>query len=963
MDSIAVDVLGPLSLSCNGDDVPCGGPLQRRLLAYLALHANKLVTSETLEEILWSENSPANPRATLHVYIANLRRILALVGAKHRLITALSGYELKLHPKELDLIQFNQQLEAAHMADDSGDRELAWLQLARARQLVRGRPLPDLRDVVQVEPELAELDDRISNAIQQSFELEIALGRHAEVLPELRRAVAANPFREGLWAALILGLYRSDRQEEALAACREVRHLLSDELAIDPGPSLQQLERDILNHSRHLLAVEPGRRPRARRQFDNAPVPLTQPIGRSADAEEIARLLTGPTRLVTVTGTGGIGKTTAAQLVAQQLSSHFEDGVCWVALAHLSHASQVAAAVANALGLPEQRDADTLTVVCGFLRPRQLLIVMDNFEHVLDAWPVIVAMLSSGSGIAILVTSRRALAVRGETDYRLEPLSVPTSAVAYRPADLEQVASVQLFVERGREANQRLALTDDNATAVATICRRLDGLPLAIELAAAQLRRLPASTLAHDLEVALASQSQSLVDLPPRQQTVAATLQWSYDLLTDAEREVFDRLGAFAGEAPLVALAAVCGASDSIEKLLPMIDGLRDHSMIRGASHMSPTSDQVTMMQPVREFARLKLASRPDTDAIRRRHAEFYLQTATRLAPQLLTEAQTDALASLRASDAELLQALEWATTLAATETIALRMIGALWHYWELNAETVRPCALADVAITRIPDACDRGIAAWALSGAATLHWMRGHIDQSAALHEAALGMFQKSGNAEGAAWSVMCCAVQAMAARDFRKAQDLAQQALDSTSADARTRVGAMITLGLVETYQSRPGRAVQWFQEAVSRARSTKDRWLVGIALANLADCNEQNGELEAAAADVEEVLQISLDFEARLLCVISVETLAAIELQRRRPERAARLFGAADNYRTEMALPPTQPEREKLDAIIDEVRSAVGPTRFVIAWTAGYKLSIGEVAQEITIHRRRNTRVVAE
>ena len=171
------------------------------------------------------------------------------------------------------------------------------------------------------------------------------------------------------------------------------------------------------------------------------------------------------------------------------------------------------------------------------------------------------------------------------------------------------------------------------------------------------------------------------------------------------------------------------------------------------------------------------------------------------------------------------------------------------------------------------------------------------------------------------------------------------------------------MITLGLVEMYQGRPGRAIKWFQAAVSRARSTKDRWLVGIALANLADCNEQNGDLEAAAADVEEVLQISLDFEARLLCVVSVETLAAIELQRRRPERAARLFGAADNYRTEMALPPTQPERERLDATIDEVRTAIGPTRFVMAWTSGYKLSIGEVAQEITIHRRRNTRVVAE
>jgi predicted ATPase/DNA-binding SARP family transcriptional activator len=953
-DEVSIRVLGPLEVLVDGAPIRLGGIKQRIVLAMLALRANSEVSRDALIEALWADQPPDRPIGVLQVYVANLRRLLrsSVAGADPgcpEIVSHVAGYSLKARPQDLDLLEFRRCI---HLADDGangGDLLAAAEALRRARHLVKREPFPDLGEVGACRAELADLEESRLRAVEDLFEIELALGRHAAVVDEAQLLVVRHPFRERLWASLVVGLYRCERQADALAACRRARRLFRDELGLDPGEALQQIEQEVLRHDPALRAPVPIRRRRRHSSFDNLPTPVTPMVGREAELDEVVSLLAdSDTRLVTVTGAGGIGKTRFALAVAQRAESSLPDGVCWVDLAEVSDAALVPMVIAAALGVGERAGAEPLETASAFLRNRHLLLMLDNCEQVDAAWPVVVQLLGSAGELQILVTSRWALQIRGEHEFELQPLELPPPDDRLLVPDLARVEAVQLFVDRGRAVRREFALTADNASVISGICRGLDGLPLALELAAAQLRRRSVEAVLELLNAGAGKLPATIRDLPERQQTLYATIAWSCRLLDDPIRDLFEQLGVFVGSPTLESIEAICLSPPSrTGDIAGRAAALVEHNLLRDG-HNPRDMPRYSMLQSIREFAHDAMANRPDAADLRRRHAEHFLSIGETFGAQLFGPAQGSALDRLKADAAELRTALAWAAGPDGSLELALRLIGCLWHFWELVGDVDEPGRIAERVITRLADQPAQ-MAGPALSGAATLSWLRGRTTEAAALHGKALRAFDDAGEQEGVAWSNVCLAVQTNEQGDPAKARQFAETALAHRGASQRTQACACVALGYIAVHEAEYDKAESWHRQSVDLARIAGDRWLLGVTLLNLADCRERSQDYASAEALLRDALTTSPGTGGGVLSAC-VEAFGAIEQARGHPENAVRLLAAAATYRADMALPLNSQDRRRIDTVLAQARSALGAIRFAIQWAAGTAMTLSEAADEV-------------
>ena len=405
----------------------------------------------------------------------------------------------------------------------------------------RGPPLSDLAFESFAQGEIARLEELRLAALERRFERDLADGRHADLIGQLTAALREHPLRERFTAQLMLALYRAGRQADALAAFQDARSRLVEELGLEPGEELKALQRRILEHD---PALDLATRARRRTSLPASPSSF---VGRRRELEHLRELLQrrGP-RLLTLTGAGGTGKTRLALEIARRLEDGFADGACFVPLAAVGDGELVAPAIAQALGVrpgPGQSIAEALKA---FVRERDLLLILDNFEHLLDAAPIVSELLAAAPELTVLATSRTYLNLYGESEYAVPPLGL-------------EVEAISLFAERARAARTDFAPTDGNAAAIAAICARLDGLPLAIELAAARIRTLSPAEILARLERRLELLTGGPRDVHARQRTLRDTLRWSYDLLPAREQRLFARLGVFAGGWSARAADAVCG--------------------------------------------------------------------------------------------------------------------------------------------------------------------------------------------------------------------------------------------------------------------------------------------------------------------------------------------------------------------------------------------------------------------
>jgi predicted ATPase/DNA-binding SARP family transcriptional activator len=561
-----VRILGPVEAVANdGRVLSLGGPRQRALLALLALEPGRAVSADELAEELWAGEPPAGAAKTLRSYVSRLRSV---VGAE--LVEARAGgYRIELQREQVDAHRFELLFRQGHEALVRAAAGIAAERLHAALALWRGAALADVARDGALAVEARRLDELRLVCLEQRIEADLALGRNVELIPELERLVHEEPMRERLWRQLVLAYYRTERQAEALRTYRRVRELLVLRLGIEPGDELKDLERAVLRQDVALVS-----RPEERH---NLPHEATSFVGRERELKELQALLRIH-RLITLTGIGGAGKTRLGLRAAAAQTQAFSGGVWLVDLTSLFDPALVARTAAVVVGAPDRHARTDLEALVAHLRKAETLLVLDNCEHLLAACAEIaMALLRGCPNVRILAMSRSPLSVAGEHEYAVDPLPVPAQTA--RRDELTGSPAVQLFLDRGRAVRRDVASADDHLPLVADICRELDGLPLAIELAAARAKALSLEEIADRISDRFRFLRAWKRVTDSRHQTLQATIDWSYDLLSEDERALLRQLSVFTGGFTLDAVAETCCGGDG-DQATELVERLVDASLV-----------------------------------------------------------------------------------------------------------------------------------------------------------------------------------------------------------------------------------------------------------------------------------------------------------------------------------------------------------------------------------------------
>jgi predicted ATPase/DNA-binding SARP family transcriptional activator len=878
-------LLGPLAVAIDGEPVPLGGRKQRALLGALLLERNRPVSVDRLIDAVWGEAAPDTARNTVQVYVSQLRKLLP-EGA---LETVPPGYRLVAAPDAIDLFEFARLAEDGRSALAAGDAARAAETLRTAFELWRGPPLPDL-DGVDAVAEVARLEELRLAATEDFVDAELALGRHRRLAGELERLVAEHPLRERLRAQLMLALYRSGRQADALAVYQRARRTLLDELGLEPGESLRQLERAILAQDRSLDLPAPAAA--SPRRIPSPPTPL---LGRE---RELAALLDlarrDEIRLVTLTGIGGIGKTRLALELVHRLAPEFRDGAAVALLASLDDEALVARAILEALELPET-GLDAETTVVAALADAHLLLLVDNFEQVLGAAPLVARLVEAAPQLTVVATSRAPLRVRAEHEFVVPPLAEDEAA--------------ELFVARAHAVDPAFALTEENAGAVAELCERLDGLALAIELAAARTKLLSPAALLARLGNRLELLTGGSRDAPRHQQTLRTTLDWSYDLLDSGTQRLFRQLAVFAGGWTLDSAEAVCATA------APVLDGLAalvDESLV-GRREVDGMP-RFAMLGLVRDYALERLAASQEADETRRRLVEHVVALADDAEPGLAGSEQAAWLARIEAEHDNVRAALAYALDAGETEG-ALRLVVGVRRFWQIHGYLAEGRESLEAALAA-SEGSPSELRAKALNMLGILAGEQGDFDAARLSFTSAAGEARATGATRALSSALVNLGNLAFFSGDVDTARALYTESIEhfASVGDLRGQARAKENIGLLSLTADDAADAVGWLTEARDLAREVGDELEVGGATRSLAAAMIELGQTVDATALLVESLGIARRLGDAHGVAVCLETFAGLAAATGDAARAATLFGASDAARAAIGA-RRQPDHEIL------------------------------------------------
>jgi predicted ATPase/DNA-binding SARP family transcriptional activator len=861
MTRLRFGVLGPLAVWRDGQPVRLGGGRQRSRLALLLVRANELVGVDVLVDALFGEQESEEAVHAVRVAVSRLRRLLDSGDEYPVLETRPGGYVLNARPEQLDAALFEQLLREGSQLLAGDQAAVAAARLREALALWRGPPLADLALVDFLQAEIRRLDELHLVALMERIDADLALGAGSELVADLEPLIAADPLQERLRGQLMLALCRAGRQADALAVYRELSGVLREELGLEPCKSLKELERSILQQD---ASLQPTRAAAASAPGISLPVPASPFVGRARELAELAALLQSDAgRLLTLIGAGGSGKTRLALMVAETLAVQYRDGAWFVGFADISDPELIIPTVCQALELAEQPDLTPERQLQAWLREREMLLVLDNLEQLTAGSAVLSELLAGCPGLTVLVTSREPLHLGGEQQYEVPVLD---------PAD-----AIELFTSRARAVASRLNVEPELA---GPICERLDRLPLAIELAAARTKVLSLPEILTRLERRLPVLASGPRDAPRRQRTLQATIDWSYELLTDEQQRLFTRLSVFAGGCTLQAAEAVAYAD------LDTVVALVDRSLLRADGR------RYWMLQTLREYALEKLAQSGEEDHVRHSHAQWFVELLHVLGLDSFTDTG-DTEEVLGAERENFRAALEWAERAGEIETVA-RLAAPLTERWGGEgrlSETGRWLGVARERSAEYP----RALQATVLSAARELAWVRGAHQEAADLGELALAIYRELGNVMGTVQETISQASAMTALGDLRRSRTLMEEGLRLAREHRINRwlPRTLINLGDIEIAEGRLDQARAYCEEALTLAVRPGAGVAVRINLAHIAN-------LEHRHADAAELAQEALD-RAVAIGYLNAAAAAALMLawslaQLEQPELAAQLLGTA-------------------------------------------------------------------
>jgi predicted ATPase/DNA-binding SARP family transcriptional activator len=923
-------LLGPLEALVDGRPVVLGAPQQRALLAALALAPGSVLGVDALVAALWADRPPESAANILQGYVARLRAVLEPDRPRGQaasvLVTRAPGYLLAVAGGQTDAGRFRDLVRRGR-AERDHDPVAAAATLRAALALWRGDALGDLGDLpvaVSARAELGELRRAaLADRIDADLDTESAPGGHAELVAELAALVAADPLHEHRHAQLMLALYRAGRPADALAAFGHARRLLAEELGLDPGPELRALEAAILRHE----VPKPRGTPRGAATAGSVPAAstarltsgLTSFVGRDAELAEVRALL-ATRRLVTLTGPGGVGKTRLAVAAA----TGFGGEVCLVDLVPVTESAGVPAAVAVALDIREEPGRPLTETLAGTLAGAPMLILLDNCEHVVDGCAALVdTLLRAAPDVRMLATSRQPLGVVGDTVWPVPGLTGE--------------AAVRLFAER---AAAPFRLSADTGPVVARICARLDGMPLAIELAAGRTRMLSAAEIETRLDDRFGLLAAGQRGGPARHRTLSAVIAWSYQLLTRPERELFERLSVFAGHFGLAAATSVGGA-DAVDVLAELVD----KSLVVRTEGLAGRS-RYRLLDTLRRYARDRLDERGDQAAVRAAHAAHYATLADQLSPLTAGTLAPEWVERMGEESANLRSAARWSLA-EADASAAATIMGGVWWLWWMHGPLAEGRELLAAAL-RITDDPTPPTRARLLYGVSSFALAQGELDEAEAAARECFEMSLAQGDDLGAGWGAGALGLAVWARGDYPAAAAYNEQvvALSRRSGDRFHEVMSLAGLGRVAADQGEFERAESLLAESAAVARAIGLRQGEGFAVGTLATVAYRRerddeavalarraleayraagsqegigaaqriiglvalrrGDIEQAASVLAERLALYRRHGMRGPLASCLEDIAELAVALARPVEATRLLAAAETLRREQGIP---------------------------------------------------------
>lgn len=908
-------MLGSTDMLVDDEPVNLPGAAERALLVLLLLSPGRIVPATTLIDRLWSEAAlPADPVNALQIRVSKLRRALRdvdpdLITREH------TGYRINVDASAIDAEAFVAQLRQARTEAAHGEYTPKQLQAYDdALALWRGQALADFPEEHWALAEAARLTELRLAALSERAQVALALGLHREVVADLEPVVANDPTLESLAGQLMTALYRSGRQADALEVYTRTRTVLDENLGLEPSTSLRSLHERVLRQDPSLggdgdsalLAPAPVMAPTRQRGRGATQAPgaltlttTTKPlIGRDDQLASLGIMLTDQ-RLISLVGPGGAGKTTLALAAAAGAAQDFSHGAVAVRLAPVSNPDQVPVAFADALGVPLDggaADRDIQDRLTRFLAGRNLLLLVDNCEHVVDAAATVVEdILARCPQVTVITTSREALAVPAELQVLVGPLE--TAPEHAGPDQILIYPASQLFAERARMVRPGLLIDEQDAQAVGRITRALDGLPLAIELAAARMASLSPTEISERLDHRFALLTGGSRTAETRQQTLRATVDWSYALLEPREQAVFDGLSVFRGGWTLAAAEAVLSDEGMVYgAVLDTLGRLVEQSLVV----VDPgRTTRYRMLETLREYAAERLAARGDEDTLGRRHADFYSRFAQDAEMELRGHGQREALVRLRAEQPNIRAALAWLSSPGGDLDAALAMAGALGLFWHLGRHLEGREALARLLAS---EGASTDAMARALQAVSIVERPRACLvhpsPRCAETAEQSLGLFEDLGDTSRAALSRVLLAVEGVTGAHTERSEQLLAQARDQFTADDDPWGQAVIGFVRMETALKAGHQdvAIPTGRAAAAAFRELDDPWGLSAILYHLGWGLRQFGRYPEAARTLEEAIDVATSAGLYNTVQWALADLGVTHLHQGHPEQAQDMFGRA-------------------------------------------------------------------